>query len=83
MCCNSWGRKESDMTERLNRTELNGLEKKGKLTALKCEVDKCENKTGDFSIRFFSNQKKKKFLIICGNLGRGNRKHRKSVFPSR
>ena len=22
-CCNSWGRKESDMTERLNRTELN------------------------------------------------------------
>ena len=21
-CCNSWGRKESDMTERLNRTEL-------------------------------------------------------------
>ena len=24
-CCNSWGRKESDMTERLNWTELNGL----------------------------------------------------------
>ena len=23
MCCNSWGCKESDMTERLNRTELN------------------------------------------------------------
>ena len=22
-CCNSWGLKESDMTERLNRTELN------------------------------------------------------------
>ena len=22
-CCNSWGYKESDMTERLNRTELN------------------------------------------------------------
>ena len=22
MCCNSWGRKESDTTERLNRTEL-------------------------------------------------------------
>ena len=22
-CCNSWGRKESDTTERLNRTELN------------------------------------------------------------
>ena len=22
MCCNSWGRKESDMTERLNGTEL-------------------------------------------------------------
>ena len=22
-CCNSWGRKESDMTERLNWTELN------------------------------------------------------------
>ena len=22
MCCNSWGRKESDMTEGLNRTEL-------------------------------------------------------------
>ena len=22
-CCNSWGCKESDMTERLNRTELN------------------------------------------------------------
>ena len=24
-CCNSWGRKESDRTERLNWTELNGL----------------------------------------------------------
>ena len=24
-CCNSWGRKESDMTERLNWTELNSL----------------------------------------------------------
>ena len=23
MCCGSWGHKESDMTERLNRTELN------------------------------------------------------------
>ena len=23
VCCNSWGRKESDMTERLNWTELN------------------------------------------------------------
>jgi len=23
VCCDSWGRKESDMTERLNRTELN------------------------------------------------------------
>ena len=23
MCCNSWGRKRSDTTERLNRTELN------------------------------------------------------------
>ena len=23
VCCGSWGRKESDMTERLNRTELN------------------------------------------------------------
>ena len=23
MCCNSWGRKESDTTVRLNRTELN------------------------------------------------------------
>ena len=22
MCCDSWGRKELDMTERLNRTEL-------------------------------------------------------------
>ena len=22
MCCNSWGRKESDMTEQLNRTNL-------------------------------------------------------------
>ena len=22
-CCSSWGRKESDMTERLNSTELN------------------------------------------------------------
>ena len=24
-CCNSWGRKESDMTERLNWTELTAL----------------------------------------------------------
>ena len=24
-CCNSWGRKESDMTEQLDRTELNIL----------------------------------------------------------
>ena len=24
VCCSSWGRKESDMTERLNRTELLG-----------------------------------------------------------
>ena len=23
MCCSSWGHKESDMTEGLNRTELN------------------------------------------------------------
>ena len=23
VCCDSWGRKELDMTERLNRTELN------------------------------------------------------------
>ena len=23
VCCSPWGRKESDMTERLNRTELN------------------------------------------------------------
>ena len=27
-CCNSWGRKESDTTERLNWTELNGSSKK-------------------------------------------------------
>ena len=26
VCCNSWGRKESDMTERLNWTELNVLD---------------------------------------------------------
>ena len=25
MCCDSWGRKESDTTERLNRTELMSL----------------------------------------------------------
>ena len=25
MCYNSWGRKESDMTERLNCTELNNI----------------------------------------------------------
>ena len=25
-CCDSWGRKETDTTERLNRTELNILE---------------------------------------------------------
>ena len=25
MCCDSWGRKESDMTERLNCTELKRL----------------------------------------------------------
>ena len=25
MCCSPWGRKESDMTERLNFTELMGL----------------------------------------------------------
>ena len=24
MCCDSWGHKESDMTEQLNGTELNG-----------------------------------------------------------
>ena len=24
-CCNSWGRKESDTTERLNRTELSAV----------------------------------------------------------
>ena len=24
MCCSPWGHKESDTTERLNRTELNG-----------------------------------------------------------
>ena len=24
-CCSSWGRKESDMTERLNRTELRAI----------------------------------------------------------
>ena len=28
MCCNSWGCKESDMTERLNSTELNMLKLK-------------------------------------------------------
>ena len=27
-CCNSWGRKESDMTERLNWTELNWMNRK-------------------------------------------------------
>ena len=26
MCCDSWGRKESDTTERLNGTELNKTE---------------------------------------------------------
>ena len=25
VCCGSWGRKDSDMTERLNRTELSYL----------------------------------------------------------
>ena len=25
-CCGSWGRKESDMTERLNRTDINNNE---------------------------------------------------------
>ena len=33
-CCNSWGRKESDMTERLNWTELNWI-KYHELDALK------------------------------------------------
>ena len=28
VCCNSWGRKESDTTERLNCTELIGYEMK-------------------------------------------------------
>ena len=28
VCCNSWGRKESDTTERLNWTELNLLKNK-------------------------------------------------------
>ena len=34
-CCNSWGHKESDMTERLNWTELNKINIKGKKTTLK------------------------------------------------
>ena len=29
VCCNSWGRKESDTTERLNWTELNNSEERG------------------------------------------------------
>ena len=29
-CCDSWGRKESDTTERLNWTELNWTEMMGK-----------------------------------------------------
>ena len=28
VCCSSWGRKESDMTERLNSTELKADKKK-------------------------------------------------------
>ena len=35
-CCSSWGRKESDMTERLNRTEL-GVGKMA-LGGLKCII---------------------------------------------
>ena len=29
MCCDSWGRKESDTTERLNRTHIYGIKKSG------------------------------------------------------
>ena len=34
-CCNSWGRKELDMTERLNWTELNQSAKFGRIQSIK------------------------------------------------
>ena len=40
-CCNSWGRKELDMTERLNWTELNSKEwiKAWKVTIIKYKIE--------------------------------------------
>ena len=39
-CCNSWGRKESDMTERLNRTDPTPVFRPGEFHGLQCMESK-------------------------------------------
>ena len=42
MCCDSWGRKESDMTERLNGTELNTNNTEDEMVGWHHQLDGCE-----------------------------------------
>ena len=48
VCCDSWGRKESDTTERLNWTELNWRSLISNQNALQKEKSGSDHFTGDF-----------------------------------
>ena len=69
-CCDSWGRKESDMTERLNWTELNWeknivLPGKGGHNGL-MPWKMMSPQTGRFNEEFYSNSSRMRLLIRLG-----------------
>ena len=69
-CCNSWGRKESDMTERLDWTELNWTELKISHTATK-KIMHAATKAwcGQINKCLKNDNKKKNKTYICNIRG--------------
>ena len=55
-CCDSWGRKESDTTERLNWTELRGLILKLRLETLENKIE-LKNKKKNIKAQFDGSEK--------------------------